>query len=90
MSALEPIPLRAIREAQARLTDTVLRTPVVRLNAEDSPAEIFLKLENLQPIGSFKLRGAGNAMQLAKKEQLQKGVWTASAGNWAQGIAWYA
>jgi len=90
MSALEPIPLRAIREAQARLADTVLRTPVVRLNADDSPAEIFLKLENLQPIGSFKLRGAGNAMQLAKKEQLQKGVWTASAGNWAQGIAWYA
>ena len=90
MSALEPIPLRAIREAQARLTDTVLRTPLVPLNAEDSPAEIFLKLENLQPIGSFKLRGAGNAMQLAKKEQLQKGVWTASAGNWAQGIAWYA
>ena len=90
MSALEPIPLRTIREAQARLTDTVLRTPVVRLNADDSPAEIFLKLENLQPIGSFKLRGAGNAMQLAKKEQLQKGVWTASAGNWAQGIAWYA
>jgi len=90
MSALEPIPLRAIREAQARLTDTVLRTPLVRLNAEDSPAEIFLKLENLQPIGSFKLRGAGNAMQLAKKEQLQKGVWTASAGNWAQGIAWYS
>ena len=90
MSALEPIPLRAIREAQARLADTVLRTPVVRLNADDSPAEIFLKLENLQPIGSFKLRGAGNAMQLARKEQLQKGVWTASAGNWAQGIAWYA
>ena len=90
MTALEPIPLRAIREAQGRLTDTVLRTPVVRLNVDDSPAEIFMKLENLQPIGSFKLRGAGNAMQLAKKEQLQKGVWTASAGNMAQGVAWCA
>ncbi len=90
MSAPEPISLNAIREAQGRLTDTVLRTPLVRLNVDDSPAEIFLKLENLQPIGSFKLRGAGNAMLLAKNEQLQKGVWTASAGNWAQGVAWYA
>jgi len=90
MSTLEPISLSAIREAQNRLSDTVFRTPLVPLNADDSPAEIFLKLENLQPIGSFKLRGAGNAMQLAKKEQLQKGVWTVSAGNWAQGVAWYA
>ncbi len=90
MTAPEPISLSAIREAQERLADTVLRTPLVRLNVDDSPPEIFLKLENLQPIGSFKLRGAGNAMQLEKKEQLQKGVWTASAGNWAQGVAWYA
>jgi threonine dehydratase len=90
MHTAEPISLSAIREAQNRLSDTVFRTPLVPLNADDSPAEIFLKLENLQPIGSFKLRGAGNAMQLAKKEQLQKGVWTVSAGNWAQGVAWYA
>jgi threonine dehydratase len=90
MPALEPVSLRAIREAQGRLSDTVVRTPLVRLNVDDSPAEIFLKLENLQPIGSFKLRGAGNAMQLARREQLQKGVWTASAGNGAQGVAWYA
>jgi threonine dehydratase len=90
MPALEPVSLKAIREAQGRLTDTVVRTPLVRLNVDDSPAEIFLKLENLQPIGSFKLRGAGNAMQAAKKEQLQKVVWTASAGNWGQGVAWYA
>ena len=68
----------------------MLRTPLIRLNVDDFPAEIFLKLENLQPIGSFKLRGAGNAMQVAKKEQLQQGVWTASAGNWVQGVAWYA
>src|SRR5439155_12516713 len=51
---------------------------------------IYLKLENLQPIGSFKLRGAGNAIGLANQEQLAKGVWTASAGNMAQGVAWYA
>ncbi|NIS81717.1 MAG: pyridoxal-phosphate dependent enzyme [Anaerolineales bacterium] len=90
MPAAETITLEAIREAQGRLTGTVLRTPLVRLNVDDSPAEIFLKLENLQPIGSFKLRGAGNAMLLAKKQRLQKGVWTVSAGNWAQGVAWYA
>ncbi|MGD8882470.1 MAG: pyridoxal-phosphate dependent enzyme [Desulfobacterales bacterium] len=90
MITAEPISLSEIQEAKNRLADTVFRTPIVPLNTDDSPAEIFLKLENLQPIGSFKLRGAGNAMLLTKKEQLQKGVWTASAGNWAQGVAWYA
>jgi threonine dehydratase len=62
----------------------------VRLNVDGTPAEIYLKLENLQPIGSFKLRGAGNAMGLASREQLSKGVYTASAGNMAQGVAWNA
>jgi threonine dehydratase len=61
----------------------------VRLNAE-GPAEIWLKLENLQPIGSFKLRGAGNAMELADRVKLAQGVYTASAGNMAQGVAWNA
>ena len=60
------------------------------MNVSDAPADIYLKLENLQPIGSFKLRGAGNAIGLASQEQLAKGVWTASAGNMAQGVAWYA
>jgi threonine dehydratase len=90
MTTAEPISLSEIREAHERLSDTVFHTPLVPLNTDDSPAEIYLKLEILQPIGSFKLRGAGNAMLLAKKEQLQKSVWTASAGNWAQGVAWYA
>jgi len=67
-----------------------IRTPLVRLNVEDTRAEIWLKLENLQPIGSFKLRGAGNAMSLASREALAKGVYTASAGNMAQGVAWNA
>ncbi len=62
----------------------------MRLNVEDAPAEIWLKLENLQPIGSFKLRGAGNAMSLAPRERLARGVSTASAGNMAQGVAWNA
>jgi threonine dehydratase len=62
----------------------------VRLNGDSAVAEIWLKLENLQPIGSFKLRGAGNAMHLAPAETLAKGVYTASAGNMAQGVAWNA
>ncbi len=86
----EPVSLDEIRAARGRIAGAVVRTPLVRLNVEDAPAAIFLKLENLQPIGSFKLRGAGNAMQLAGARQLQKGVWTASAGNMAQGVAWYA
>ncbi len=66
------------------------RTPLVRLELPDVPFEIHLKLENLQPIGSFKLRGAGNAMALAGPAALARGVYTASAGNMAQGVAWCA
>ena len=62
----------------------------MRLNADGAPGEIWLKLENLQPIGSFKLRGAANAMRLAGPEGLRDGVYTASAGNMAQGVAWSA
>jgi threonine dehydratase len=62
----------------------------VRLNVDDAPAEIYLKLENLQPIGSFKLRGAANAMLAAGRGRLGDGVYTASAGNMAQGVAWTA
>jgi threonine dehydratase len=90
MPELKPVPLEEIRAARERLAGAILRTPLVRLNADDAPAEIYLKLENLQPIGSFKLRGAGNAIALASKEQLAKGAWTASAGNMAQGVAWNA
>ena len=83
-----PISLADVRAARERIADSVIRTPLVRLNVDDS--EIFLKLENLQPIGSFKLRGAGNAIALANPQQLAKGVYTASAGNMAQGVAWHA
>jgi len=86
----EPIPLEAIRAARARIAGAAIRTPLVRLNVDDAPAQIFLKLENLQPIGSFKIRGASNAMALAPRERLARGVWTASAGNMAQGVAWQA
>ena len=59
----------------------------MRLNVQDAPAEIYLKLENLQPIGSFKIRGAANAIARLSAEQLERGVVTASAGNMAQGVA---
>jgi threonine dehydratase len=86
----EAIPLEEIQAAQGRIAGSAVRTPTVRLGLEDAPAEIWLKLENLQPIGSFKLRGAGNAMALADPEMLARGVYTASAGNMAQGVAWNA
>ena len=82
-------PLEEIERARQRIKGLVVRTPLVRLDSE-SPAEIYLKLENLQPIGSFKLRGSGNALTLAEPSRLSRGVWTASAGNMAQGVAWNA
>ncbi|MGH8946564.1 MAG: threonine ammonia-lyase [Acidimicrobiia bacterium] len=86
----EPIPLAEIEAARERLQGLALRTPLVRFNMDTGPVEIYLKLENLQPIGAFKIRGAGNAMAVAGEEALQSGVWTASAGNMAQGVAWNA
>ncbi|MCG8468461.1 MAG: threonine/serine dehydratase [Gemmatimonadetes bacterium] len=66
-----------------------IRTPLVRLPIDEGP-ELWLKLENLQPIGSFKIRGAANAIARIDPEELASGVWTASAGNMAQGVAWNA
>ena len=85
-----PITLEEIHQAQKRIIDAAIRTPLVRLNVDDPNREIYLKLENLQPIGSFKLRGAVNAMRAADPDTLKAGVWTASAGNMAQGVAWGA
>lgn len=90
MQARSPISLVDIQAARERLRGIATRTPLVRLNVDGAPSEIYLKLENLQPIGSFKLRGAGNAMGIATAAQLSKGVYTASAGNMAQGVAWCA
>src|SRR5262245_47426650 len=83
------IPLSAIEEARRQIAGSAIRTPLVRFN-HDGPAEIYLKLENLQPIGSFKIRGATNAMAHIAKADLDRGVLTASAGNMAQGVAWRA
>jgi threonine dehydratase len=82
--------LEDIVAARARIRDRVLRTPLVRLHAPSSEREIFLKLENLQPTGSFKMRAAGSAMTAANARDLADGVYTASAGNMAQGVAWNA
>lgn len=84
------VSLQDIKDAQDRLKGKVNRTPLIRFYGEGLPAEIYLKLENLQPIGSFKIRGAGNAMGLADGYLLKEGVYTASAGNMAQGVAWNA
>ncbi len=85
-----PIPLKLIEEARERIKGKVLRTPLVRLNVDDASAEIFLKLENLQPTGSFKVRGASNAIALAGPDVRKRGVYTCSAGNMAQALAWQA
>ena len=90
MQPIEPIELSEITCARERIADLAIHTPLLPLNDEDAPASIHLKLENLQPIGSFKLRGAGNAMRSMDSSELRDGVFTASAGNMAQGVAYVA
>jgi threonine dehydratase len=84
------IAIEEIRAARERLAGRVLRTPLVRLDLPELPGAIYLKLENLQPIGSFKLRGALNAVLQTDPDDLRGGVVTASAGNMGQGVAWAA
>jgi threonine dehydratase len=84
------IPLDEIRAARETIAGAAIRTPLVRLAIAEAPCEIWLKLENLQPIGSFKIRGAANAVRRAGREAIVGGVVTASAGNMAQGVAWAA
>src|SRR5579864_3724671 len=81
------IPLEAILAARQRVYQAAIRTPLVRLHYDDVPGEIYLKLESLQPIGSFKIRGAFNAISLLTPAERARGVWTISAGNAAQGVA---
>ena len=83
-----PITLEAAQEARRNIAGIAFRTPLVRLNTDDH--EIYLKLENLQPIGSFKIRGAANVIAHTPQDQLAKGLLTASAGNMAQGVAFCA
>jgi threonine dehydratase len=86
-----PLPdLDDIRAAQDAITGVAIRTPLVRLNIDTGGPEIYLKLENLQPIGSFKLRGAAAVLATARTEDVAAGLVTASAGNMGQAAAWFA
>jgi threonine dehydratase len=88
---VEPISLEAIRSAQRRVRGSVLRTPLIPLSDADASVPVYLKPENLQPTGSFKVRGAGNALLRAREQDRPiPGVWTTSAGNMAQALAWHA
>ncbi len=84
------ITIESIRAARERIKGHAVRTPLLCLPLDDFPGEIWLKLENLQPVGSFKIRGAANALLSVPPESLRNGVCTASAGNMAQGVAWMA
>src|SRR6202166_4896693 len=84
-----PVTLAQVEEARRNIAAVAFRTPLVRCNIDEASA-LYLKLENLQPIGSFKIRGAGNVMARTPRERLERGVLTASAGNMAQGVAFCA
>jgi len=87
---VRPIAIEDVEEARGRIADTVLRTPLVKLDAGADAPEIWLKLENLQPTNAYKIRGATNAVAHLSDEERAKGVWTISAGNAGQGVAYAA
>ena len=87
---VRPIELSEIREAAQRIAQTIIRTPLIRLELGPGSPDIRLKLENLQPINAYKLRGAANAVALLSESERERGVWTISAGNAGQGIAYAA
>src|SRR3954468_21747258 len=90
MESVRRIELSEIREARKRIAGTIVRTPLVRLELGPDFPDIRLKLENLQPINAYKLRGAANAVALLSEEERKRGVWTISAGNAGQGVAFAA
>ena len=90
LEAVRPIELAEIREARKRIEKTILRTPLVRLELGPEYPDIRLKLENLQPINAYKLRGAANAVAMLPESDRKRGVWTISAGNAGQGVAYAA
>ena len=87
---VRPIELVDVEAARERIAGTVLRTPLVRLDLGSDAPEVWLKLENLQPTNAYKIRGATNAVASLSDEQRAKGVWTISAGNAGQGVAYAA
>jgi threonine dehydratase len=90
LEPVRPIDLAEIREARRRIADTIVRTPLIRLELGPGAPDIRLKLENLQPINAYKLRGAANAVAMLPEAERQRGVWTISAGNAGQGVAYAA
>ena len=90
LEAVRPIELAEIREARKRIADTIVRTPLVRLEMGPDYPDVRLKLENLQPINAYKLRGAANAVAMLPESERKRGVWTISAGNAGQGVAYAA
>src|SRR2546423_6727920 len=90
IEAVRPITLAEIQEARKRIAKTILRTPLVKLELGSGFPDIRLKLENLQPINAYKLRGAANAVAMLSDSERAKGVWTVSAGNAGQGVAYAA
>ena len=90
LEAVRPIELSEIREACKRIVGTIVRTPLVRLELGPDQPDIRLKLENLQPINAYKLRGAANAVAMLPQSERKRGVWTISAGNAGQGVAYAA
>jgi threonine dehydratase len=90
LEAVRPIELAEVREARQRIAGTIVRTPLVRLELGPEYPDIRLKLENLQPINAYKLRGAANAVAMLTESERKRGVWTISAGNAGQGVAYAA
>lgn len=90
LAPVRPIELAEIRAARERIAGTIVRTPLVRLELGPGHPDIRLKLENLQPINAYKLRGAANAVALIPDAERKRGVWTISAGNAGQGLAYAA
>src|SRR6185503_17663020 len=90
LEAVRPIDLTEIREARERIAGTIVRTPLIHLALGPDYPDIRLKLENLQPINAYKLRGAANAFAMLTESERKRGVWTISAGNAGQGVAYAA
>ena len=90
LETIRPITLKEIQDARGRIAGTILRTPLVKLQLGPGFPDIRLKLENLQPINAYKLRGAANAVAMLSDAERAKGVWTISAGNAGQGVAYAA
>jgi threonine dehydratase len=90
LEAVRPITLSEIQDARQRIAGTIVRTPLLRLELGSGFPDIRLKLENLQPINAYKLRGAANAVAMLSDEERKRGVWTISAGNAGQGVAYAA